>query len=58
MLLTVERKAPNMTLNYNKILTTSCQTAAHKGLYATSFSNMGRQAEQMLSGNLSDLNNA
>ena len=47
-----------MTLNYSKILTTSYQTAAHRGLYATSFSSMGRQAEQMFSGNLSDLNNA
>ena len=43
-----------MTLNYSKILT----TAAHKGLYAAGFFSMGRQAEQVFSGNLSNLNNA
>ena len=47
-----------MTLNYSKILTISYETAAHRGLYATNFSSMGKQADQIFSGNLSDLNNA
>ena len=47
-----------MTLNYTKILTTCWQIEIHRGLYATSLSNMGRKAEQEVSRILSDLNTA
>ena len=47
-----------MTLNYSNILTTCYQTTAHRDVYVTSFSNMGRQTQQSFSGKLSDLNNA
>ena len=43
---------------YTKVLTTCRQIAVDICLYATSFSIMGRQVEQDVSGKLSDLNNA
>ena len=44
-----------MTLNYTAILATCQQIAVHRGLYATSFSSKGKQAEQEVTGKLSDL---
>ena len=57
MPLTMERNVSNMTLNYAVVFTACYQIAVHKGLYATIFSSMDRQAEQEVSRKLSDLNN-